>query len=188
MEIFGLYRGLQEIYKDASKGEYSSPMDRRILVISDSKYVLDGAKAFVRNWVKNGWKTAAGEPVKNQDLWERVFKGLELLEELGFKFEYELVKGHSGSEANERVDQIAVKFSKAEPISLYEGPVSGYSVSLDPGSTFEPLYLSYVSGKLQRHKTWEECKRATDGKAGARYKKVKNRMEEQETLKSWGLA
>jgi len=187
MEIFGLYRGLQEVYKDAQKGGSGNPSDLRIMIISDSKYVLDGAKTFVHNWIKNGWKTAAGAPVKNQDLWERVIKGLDLLGGLGFQFKYELVKGHSGSEANERVDQIAVKFSRGESIELYEGPVSGYSVSLDPGTTFEPVYLSYVSGKLERHTHWDACKRATEGKAGARYKKVKNRMEEQETLKSWGL-
>ena len=134
-----------------------------------------------------GFETAAGEPVKNRDLWERVEKGLQTLTDAGFRVEYELVKGHAGTEANERVDQIAVKFSRGESIDLYQGPLAGYSVSFDSGVKFEPVYLSCVNGKLERHATWDECKRATEGKAGARYKKVKNRMEERETLEAWGL-
>jgi len=187
MEMFGLYRGLQEVYRDAAGAGSGEGGARALRVISDSKYVLDGASKFVRNWVRNGWKTATGEPVKNRDLWEKIEKGVRTLESIGFRIGYELVKGHAGTEANERVDQIAVKFSKGERIDLYNGDLAGYSISLDPGARFEPAYLSYVNGKLERHSTWDACKRATEGKAGARYKKVKNRMEEQETLRAWGL-
>ncbi len=187
MEIFGTYRGLQEVYRDAMRVPDSVPKGGVIEIISDSKYVLDGASRFVKNWIKNGWKTSTGEPVKNQDLWEKLEKGQEMLRNQGFRLEYRLVKGHAGTEANERVDQIAVRFSRGESIDLYEGPLSGYAVSLEPGARFEPVYLSYVNGKLSRHSTWEECRRVTEGKRGARYKKIKNKLEEEETLASWGV-
>ena len=38
---------------------------------TDSTYVKDGI-AGAQNWKKNGWKTAAKKPVKNQDLWMRL--------------------------------------------------------------------------------------------------------------------
>jgi ribonuclease HI len=187
MELFGLYRGLQEVYRDSAR---TAPPEshRRIHVISDSKYVLDGAEKSLSRWAGNGWVTTAGEPVKNRDLWEKIEKGLSLLSEAGFSFRYELVKGHAGTEANERVDQIAVKFSQGQAPDLYQGHLEGYPVSLSPGTKFEPVYLSFVGGKLERHATWEACRRATEGKNGAKFKKVKNRLEEQETLTAWGVA
>jgi ribonuclease HI len=188
MELFGFYRGLQEVYRHISNQPDPASKSSRIRVISDSKYVLEGAGNSLPKWIDRNWKTVAGEPVKNQDLWEKIHKGQMLLTEKGAEFEYVLVKGHSGSEANERVDQIAVKFSRGESISLFQGELSGYSISLDVESRFEPVYLSYVNGVLLRHATWDECKKATEGQRGARYKKVKNRLEEQETLKSWGLS
>ena len=37
---------------------------------SDSKYLIDAiSKNWIDGWKKRGWKTAAKEPVKNQDLW-----------------------------------------------------------------------------------------------------------------------
>ncbi len=189
MELFGLYRGLQEVYRDAARGAQgtSSRKVHRVHVISDSKYVLDGAEKSLSRWSQNGWVTTNGEPVKNRDLWEKIEKGLSLLKDAGLLCRFELVKGHAGTEANERVDQIAVKFSQGSRPELYQGPIDGYPVSLNPGTKFEPVYLSLVAGRLERHSTWEQCRRATEGKNGAKYKKVKNRLEEEETLRAWGL-
>ena len=39
---------------------------------TDSQYVQKGIGEWLPNWIRRGWKTAAGEPVKNQDLWERL--------------------------------------------------------------------------------------------------------------------
>ena len=67
MELFGFYRGLQEVYK--TRANFS---DIKIVrIVSDSKYVLDGAEKSLRNWSRNGWKTSTGSEVKNQDLWEK---------------------------------------------------------------------------------------------------------------------
>jgi ribonuclease HI len=183
MELMGYYRGLQEVYKLKD----AHPKARVLHAISDSKYVLDGAKANVYNWVKNDWKTSSGSEVKNQDMWENVLKGQTLLKEAGFRFEYELVKGHSGNEGNERVDQIAVRYVHKEPIELYSGPLSVYSVSLTTGKAFAPVYLSLVEGVLKKHQTWDECKHLVEGKRGARYKKVTNALQERETLTLWGV-
>jgi ribonuclease HI len=185
MELMGFYRGMQEVYKRAK----AEPGNKILHAISDSKYVLDGASKYIKNWQKNGWKTSTGGDVKNQEMWEKVAKGQELFKEIGFKFEYELVKGHSGNDANERVDQIAVKYSRSEEeaLELFEGPLSKYPIQVQTGAPFHQVYLSYVGGKLTRHAKWDDCKAAVEGKAGAKYKKVTNRLQERETLEGWGV-
>ena len=189
MELMGFYRGLQEVYKlHQSKKNETEALVKKIHFISDSKYVLDGARKSLGSWSRNGWKTQAGTEVKNKDLWEKILKGLSLFTDLKFQITYEHVLGHKGHEANERVDQIAVKYSHNEPIDLYCGPLENYSVSLEKGAVFQTVYLSYVNGILERHRTWEACQKATHGKAAAKFKKVTNRAEETETLKGWGLS
>ena len=73
---------------------------------TDSKYLIEGYGNWINNWKKNGWKTSAGKPVQNLDLWQKIdrlrIKGLYM----------EFVKGHSGDKYNERVDLIATNYSK----------------------------------------------------------------------------
>ena len=42
----------------------------KVVLYTDSKYVMDGITSWLANWKKRGWKTAAKKPVKNQDLWQ----------------------------------------------------------------------------------------------------------------------
>ena len=71
-------------------------------VTTDSRYVMDGIQQWLANWKRNGWKTAAKKPVKNDDLW----KQLDTLVEQHV-VTWEWVKGHSGHAENERVDELA---------------------------------------------------------------------------------
>ncbi len=75
----------------------------RVDVYSDSKYVLNGLESWMDNWKRNGWKTSAKKPVKNQDLWL-------MLDELRSRHEltYHWVRGHSDHPENERCDVLAV--------------------------------------------------------------------------------
>jgi ribonuclease HI len=76
----------------------------RIVLHTDSQYVMKGITEWIRNWKARGWKTADRQPVKNVDLWKR-------LEELagGHEIEWVWVRGHSGHDGNERADQLANK-------------------------------------------------------------------------------
>ena len=80
------------------------PKNSKIEIYSDSSYVLNGLSNWIKGWKKNGWKTAAKNPVANQDLWQE-------LDQLSSNFElsYQKVKGHSGDQYNEEVDVIAKK-------------------------------------------------------------------------------
>src|ERR1700722_11439543 len=38
-------------------------------VVTDSEYLKNGITTWIKDWKRNGWKTAARKPVVNQDLW-----------------------------------------------------------------------------------------------------------------------
>ena len=69
---------------------------------TDSQYVRQGILEWLRNWIRRGWKTAGGDPVKNRDLWERLHAATQR-----HTIEWRWVKGHSGDPDNERVDLLA---------------------------------------------------------------------------------
>ncbi len=70
---------------------------------SDSKYLIDAiSKKWIDGWKKRGWKTAANEAVKNQDLWLLLLAAMQ-----GQKIDWRWVKGHAGHVENERCDELA---------------------------------------------------------------------------------
>lgn len=73
-----------------------------ITLHTDSQYVRQGITEWMKNWVRRGWKTAGGDPVKNRDLWERLNAAAQR-----HTIEWKWVKGHSGDPDNERVDVLA---------------------------------------------------------------------------------
>ncbi|RNF84934.1 ribonuclease HI [Montanilutibacter psychrotolerans] len=73
-----------------------------VTLTTDSQYVRQGITEWMKNWVRRGWKTAGGDPVKNRDLWERLHAA-----SLRHQIEWKWVKGHSGDPDNERVDGLA---------------------------------------------------------------------------------
>lgn len=75
---------------------------KRIRIVTDSEYVLKGGSEFLSSWKQYGWVTAAGEPVKNKELWEAVDKYTN-----GQVVSWVWVKGHSGNPENDRADKLA---------------------------------------------------------------------------------
>lgn len=73
-----------------------------VQLYTDSKYVLQGITEWLPSWKARGWRTAAKQPVKNQDLWEQLDAATALQ-----SIQWHWVKGHSGHEGNEYVDQLA---------------------------------------------------------------------------------
>lgn len=75
-----------------------------VVLTTDSQYVRQGITAWLAGWKRKGWKTAAGKPVKNQELWQRLDVAAAR-----HRVDWRWVKGHSGHDDNERVDQLANK-------------------------------------------------------------------------------
>ena len=68
---------------------------------TDSQYVREGITKYINNWKRNGWRTASKQPVKNQDLWERLEAA-----RAAHTVHWHWVKGHSGHVFNDRADQL----------------------------------------------------------------------------------
>lgn len=93
MELRGLLEGLQALKRPC-----------QVQVVTDSQYLRKAfTDGWITGWMRNGWKTASKEPVKNQDLWEALIEQARI-HELTFVW----VKGHAGHHENERVDELAV--------------------------------------------------------------------------------
>jgi ribonuclease HI len=71
---------------------------------TDSTYVRNGITKWVLGWAQNGWRTAAKQPVKNVDLWQRLQAACER-----HQVEWHWVKGHAGVADNELADQLATR-------------------------------------------------------------------------------
>ena len=91
MELLAVIRGLEALKR---------PSEVHLHV--DSVYVMNGMTRWIRNWKRNGWRTADKKPVKNAELWQE----LEALVAL-HTVHWEWVKGHAGDPGNERADELA---------------------------------------------------------------------------------
>ncbi|MEJ0045100.1 MAG: ribonuclease HI [Rhodospirillales bacterium] len=76
----------------------------RVALYTDSEYVRNGITRWHTGWVRRNWRNAAGDPVANMDLWQRL-----LAAEKPHRVEWIWVRGHSGNEMNERVDRLATQ-------------------------------------------------------------------------------
>lgn len=73
-----------------------------VMLSTDSRYVMDWLTKWIKGWQKNGWKTAARQPVKNADLWQALLDAAK-----PHRVEWTWVKGHAGHPDNERADRLA---------------------------------------------------------------------------------
>jgi ribonuclease HI len=73
-----------------------------IILHTDSEYLKNGITRWHTGWVRKNWRNAAGDPVKNMDLWQRILEAAR-----PHTIEWRWVRGHSGDTMNERADQLA---------------------------------------------------------------------------------
>lgn len=91
MEMTAAIRGLEALKKPC-----------RVVLSTDSRYVMDGLTKWLAGWQRNGWKTASRQPVKNADLWQELIAAAA-----PHRIQWEWVKGHAGHPENERADKLA---------------------------------------------------------------------------------
>ena len=91
MELLAVIAGLRTLEEPAT-----------VSIVTDSQYVAKGMTTWIHSWRRKGWRTAAGTPVKNRDLWEE-------LDTLGRRHRrrFEWIRGHNGHPENERADALA---------------------------------------------------------------------------------
>jgi ribonuclease HI len=76
----------------------------KVLLHTDSHYLLKGITEWLPNWKRRGWKTASKKPVKNEDLWRRLDSAIARHD-----IKWNWVKGHSGDPGNDLADLLANK-------------------------------------------------------------------------------
>lgn len=97
-------------YTAAIEGLRALPAGSRVCIVTDSKLMLDSMTKWIAGWKKRGWKTAGGDPVKNQDL----VMALEAEIARHAELRWHWVRGHeTGAEhehkvLNDRADVLAV--------------------------------------------------------------------------------
>ena len=91
MELTAIIQGLAALKRPCA-----------VVIYTDSQYVKNGMEKWIHGWKKNGWKTAAKQPVKNEDLWQQ-------LDQLAaqHQIQWQWVRGHAGHAENERADALA---------------------------------------------------------------------------------
>jgi ribonuclease HI len=181
------------------------PGIEHVLLFTDSTYVIRGITQWIFGWKKKGWINATGGEVANVDLWKSLEREVYFLKKRGVKVEWRYCPGHAGIEGNERVDEIAVSFSKGSSIDLYRGSVLKYehdliSFATEPARPLPEMkdrakttskagvfYLSLVNGALKTHTKWAECEAEVKGRSGAKFKKVSSEAEATALKKTWGV-
>jgi ribonuclease HI len=172
-----------------------------INLYTDSQYLINGITKWVFGWIKNDWQTKDKNDVLNKDLWQSLH---ELIKDR--KVNWIGVSGHAGVALNNRVDEIAVKFSKSvtgeesEPV-LFNGSSDEYEFDVKEPTKEEMAsektgsnsrkgkkafsYLSMIDGQIQKHSTWDDCKTRVDGVAGAKFRKSISKEDEESIIKEW---
>jgi len=101
MELLAVIVGLEKLKNPKTK----------VLVVSDSKYVVDSVeKRWVFQWEKINFKAK-----KNPDLWLRFLKIYRR-----HQVDFQWVKGHNSHPQNERCDELAVMASQQGNLSIDE--------------------------------------------------------------------
>lgn len=191
MEMYAAIQALREVRDD----------DKHVTLCTDSTYVIRGITQWIWGWQKSGWKTSEGADVQNKDLWQELAREVRHRKDHG-SMTWRYVRGHIGVAGNERVDKIAVDYSKGAKVRLFDGVLLNYKVpiyDLPPEETLpEPKpkaekkpaysYLSLIGSSAVRHKAWPECERRVKGQSGAKFKKAHSPEEELEILRAWGIA
>ncbi len=113
MELMAAIEGLRALKKPC-----------RVMLSTDSRYVMDGLTKWIHSWQRNGWKTADKKPVKNADLWQALLEAAR-----PHRIEWKWVKGHAGHPENERADKLAsdaaIAAGKGAAAAVRPGSLSG---------------------------------------------------------------
>ncbi len=75
-----------------------------VVLHTDSEYLRNGITRWTEGWVRRRWRNAAGDPVANIDLWQRILAAAQRHE-----IDWRWVRGHSGDAMNERADVLATQ-------------------------------------------------------------------------------
>ena len=173
----------------------------KLIIHTDSRYVLNGITKWVNGWKRNNWMTASKLEVKNRDLWEELDQVTHEYKKKAY-LEWVHVPGHSGLLGNEQADKIATYFADKKEYHLFDGKVDDFGTDISnvvidiekvkkrsaaktrsKGKAYS--YVSCVNGEVYIDKDWATCESRVKGKRGVKFRKALSKDEEDSLVKEW---
>jgi ribonuclease HI len=112
------------------------PIDRDVLIVTDSYYAIRCITEWSPKWLKNGWKNSAGKDVENRDLVEPIVSRVCEREVCKAKTKFKWIKGHANDPGNVAADQLAVQGSRSSTPQL-RGEIEFSTTLMSPIKTKE---------------------------------------------------
>lgn len=97
-----------------------------ITIFSDSDYAIKCLSVWCPKWKKNGWKKANGQPVKNQEIIEKVY---DLIESSERDISFQHVPAHKGDKYNEMVDSMCTRAIAGKALADAQAAFNALNVS-----------------------------------------------------------
>jgi len=124
----------------------------RVLMVSDSEYLVKGMREWVPGWAGRGWTRKAG-PIENLVLWQELAAAARLHE-----VQWTWVRGHRGHPKNEYANDLAVAAAREQITSaavvesgfgewLAKKQARGMFIGYDPDAAFEALERRLTAGE-----------------------------------------
>jgi ribonuclease HI len=124
----------------------------RLVIVSDSQYLVKGMREWVSGWQARDWKRKSG-PIENLEMWQSLVRA-----ERNHDVEWTWVRGHKGHPKNEYVDHLAVQAAREQRSSEGTEPsmfanwltakrAKGHYLGYDPDEAFTSLERPLVDGE-----------------------------------------
>jgi ribonuclease HI len=144
MALMGATTGLQLLARKGAR--------MRVLMVSDSEYLVKGMREWVPGWAVRGWRRKGG-PIENLELWQALAAAARLHE-----VQWTWVRGHRGHAKNEYANDLAVKAAREQVSStgvvesgfeewLGSKRARGLYLEYDPDAAFAELEERVASGE-----------------------------------------
>jgi ribonuclease HI len=124
----------------------------RVLIVSDSEYLVKGVREWAPGWQARGWTRKAGV-IENLELWKVLWLSLAKHEA-----QFTWVRGHAGHPKNEYANDLAVKAATEQVTSagIVESGFAGWFatrqakglfIGYDPDATFTAFASRLAAGE-----------------------------------------
>jgi ribonuclease HI len=144
MALSGAIAALQLLARKGSR--------MRVLIVSDSEYLVKGMREWVPGWAARGWKRKGGS-IENLELWQALCASARLHD-----VQWIWVRGHRGHAKNEYANDLAVKAARERTTSagivesrfeewLGARRAKGLYLEYDPDAAFTELEARVASGE-----------------------------------------
>jgi len=147
----------------------------KIIIYSDSQYLVDNYKKAMFDWPKTTWHRRSGSPVLNADLWKELIRTMK---KARMRVEFKWVKGHSKNAHNKAADRMARQsaiIALNSPLSLVHVRRKYSSESLNIGSVEmlgQRMSIRIITAEyLNVQKVWK-CKHEVISKRSKYYGNV----------------